>query len=333
MKIADSYLHMDMSKVKRSLLRSGVPLEASVIKKLAELGVTDWNEVVYERNDKTFSTDIEISKRYDLSRNSGIIVNFTIECKYKEKNHCWFFMKFQEGPYSFLKGPLNAVFGDLIDPTLEKMGYQPEDKHLSWGHFMITNLFDAKAADKGVDIQTQGGKFDPNTITRAVSQAIHGAITVHGVGIENVSVSIVRKFHQQKPHSYSSIGFMTVPIIVTTAKLFRVKDNTLMEDIENANNILDLSKEERSVLLFNSRSNFRRFSEEKFKKENIEYFYKAINYLGDPSIGEHPSFRYNFPRNVYILNYDHLDDLLSFCLEKLQRLSDEIVGGYEDLTD
>jgi hypothetical protein len=301
---------------------------------------------VYERDGKVFTTDIEISKRYDISKNKGFLVSFVIECKYKEKNHCWFFMEFQKGYLDDLFHLPNAVFGDFIDPVLTRMGYQLRDtdlimgrlglkeknKNIGWRRFIRMNLFDSKVADKGVEIlikKKNGGNFDPNTITRAVSQAIHGAITIHGRRIDYVSLSIMRRFLQQKLHSYCVIGLMTVPIIITTAKLFRVKEGTSLEDIENASSVRDLFREERSVLLFGSRLSFKRFSEETFKEDNMQSFPKVIDFLGDSSIGDNPSFRYNFPSNVYVLNYEYLDDLFSLCLGKLERLSYEIVEEYE----
>jgi hypothetical protein len=57
----------EYSKFKQFLLRSGIPLEASIAQKVQKQGFIDQGEYPYERNGKIFSIDINVEKTLALT--------------------------------------------------------------------------------------------------------------------------------------------------------------------------------------------------------------------------------------------------------------------------
>ena len=74
-------------KIKDLFLRSGIPLEVSTISQLQTLGIEDRGEIKYERDGKEFSTDMQGHIEFELTQKLKLLLNFSVECKYKEKNH------------------------------------------------------------------------------------------------------------------------------------------------------------------------------------------------------------------------------------------------------
>lgn len=321
---------MDSSKIKDLLLKSGIPLEVSVVKKIAKLGVEDWGEVEYERDGKIFSTDIKALKEFSIFRGLGLLVNFCIECKYKTKGHSWFFMEFPEESEGQWRSDVhNEVFDESFSPLLVKLGYEPSPL-CSLNDLRFANLFNLKTAHKGVEIWEN--QFDHNFIREAVSQAVHGSVKVHLYFLDYILYSIAEALDFAKSDVTEfpdlPVCCITVPIVVTTAKLFRVKKNLALEDIEKENDVMKLCDEEKGILLFDTDSSIEKFSEELFEKEpESSYGSLTDKFIAVNKLPFH-SFQHCHPGYVYILNYEHLEELFSSCLNLIEKLCNNFPEKY-----
>ena len=141
------------------------------------MGIEDWGEIEYKRGDTLFSTDINARKDFDIMNNLSILVNFVIECKYKDQGHKWFFMKFSEdSDFSTRRDVRNECFDDLFNPLMKNLGYKKKEDKYPLADFRISNLFNLKTADKGVDIYDKGN--DPNIISEAISQSVFAQLNL-----------------------------------------------------------------------------------------------------------------------------------------------------------
>lgn len=314
--------------LKNEILKSGIPLEASVIEKLAKFGLTDKGEIEYERDGKIFSTDIMAEKEFQIFENLYLSVNFAIECKYKTKNHRWFFMKFREDPYFRLLSrrhrDYNSVFDLFFEAALTKIGHKLAKERSGGGHIfgysVSKDLLNIKKANKGVELCNK--EFNPNVIREAVSQSIYGSIKTHVDSINHILAMLNFVKLSKKTSQHATIASITIPVVITTAKLFGARTDISIEDIEKSENVLNLFTEERGVLLIVPISKAEeRFTIESFQElEKTTFHNKLIK-----SFKYSPESFFMFghitcrPNCVYIINYDHVEELFGDLLDRIEK--------------
>ena len=167
---------MDKTKLKDFILKSGVPLEMSVIKKLMPNNFfTNWVGK-YERNGKTFFNDFLASKFFSIRDGLDMYVNFLVECKYKSENHSWYFFKNPTtgSPESVVE---NYVFNQFFEAFIKS-------KNLKLNHNEKSNImfedFGFPIVNKGIDISEKDGT--ENNILEAISQVSYGSLNAQYEG-------------------------------------------------------------------------------------------------------------------------------------------------------
>ena len=132
------------------------------------------------------------------------------------------------------------------------------------------------------------------------------------------------------PEDSTPVMSLVIPIVVTTAKLFRVKDDIPLEEIEKEENIFNLCEEVKGVMVFKNSLAIDNFSEKLFEENPLplhDKIHKDIFKLGLDNYFE-KGVSYCSPGYVYIINYDSMDELFSFCLNEVQKICKNVSNGY-----
>jgi hypothetical protein len=203
---------------KDHLLSSGVPLEYSVIRIFEELGIRDAGEFCYERKTaegvpQIFSVDVH-SMDYDIRREFWI--ECLVECKYRHDGTKWVFVP-QEYGDSFFGPDLSDLFVTLDQCCL--------DRKLDRS---ILAKFEDKypLCAKGIELLPDDA--NPKTIEQAIQQLRYAVVAKAMEAIDHQLVT---------PTTSTMPIWVIVPIIVTTAELWRLKVGTTVEDVRNAEDI------------------------------------------------------------------------------------------------
>ncbi|WP_347157457.1 hypothetical protein [Pontibacter chitinilyticus] len=248
------------SKWKDFLLKSSVPLEYEVKRLLDNYGCLSTFEYTYLRKDENqilneFSYDIDAS----FIKGSHFF-ELMIECKYRDPSTNWIFTPenyegFQEvKPYSFIN-PVDA-FTDFH--KFRDLEYEPL----------------APLCGKGIEITSDGQ--NPKTISQAIYQLSYAMAEKVVIGME----------HQyEKLLGNIDMVFYPTPIIVTTANLFRLKENVSIEDIKKSKSIDEISTKEDCLILNNNTGksledfNLKIFDDfiSKYGRENLNKKLKSFN--------------------------------------------------------
>lgn len=219
---------MSQNKWKEFILKSGIPLEFEVKQGLDKYWCVSSYDFTYLRKDEK---DIINEFSYDLDaayiKKWGNYFNLKIECKYRHDSTSWLF-------------------------TPEKYWWIDELEHYSFlnpnDHFTKKNKFKRlnypqiwPACWKWIEINSTW--VNPKTIIQAVNQ---------------LNYSIAESILDWMSHQIewllwtSEIIFYDVPIIITTAKLFRLNEGISIKEIKSSDNIEDIAKEEDFLILNNS---------------------------------------------------------------------------------
>jgi len=325
----------ESSKLRDLLLKSGIPLEVSVSKKLLKHGIEDWGEIYYERDGKTFSSDISAQKQFNLFNKFSILVNFVIECKYKTRDHKWCFMEFSD-QHMTRGGGGNQSFS-FIQPILMKKNYALKDEYCDKLNDIKYEKFRLEYVDKGVDILKD--EFDPHAITEAIFQTSFASIKCHQNEIQTLMDVTPEIYYDDKCPIDTPIATITIPIIVTTAKIFVVKKDLTLEDIEKEQNITSIITEEKGVVLCNQNdSNLHDFANEilgnlSFNQElfgwcekfgSIDAKYTTAYYQEK----FHHEITTSLPHQICIINYEYLDEFFSTCTQIIETKCKEFQNKY-----
>jgi len=224
---------------KDHLLSSGVPLEYSVRRVFEELGIRQPEEFKYERKNadgvpQVFSVDI-VSTGIDLQRRFW--VESLVECKYRHDGTKWVFtpMEYQHDIY-------RPRFRDLF-VTLDQCC---PDKKLD--PTILNDLRDYfPLCGKGIELLPED--TNPKSIEQAVKQLRYGVI----------AKTVDALIHQIDKLLGDFIPiFVFLPIIVTTAELWRLKTNTTIEEIRAAEEISNVADRHDFVVLMEDPDNLDR---------------------------------------------------------------------------
>lgn len=212
------------NKWKDFLLKSSIPLEYEVKQLVDKYGCVSNYEFTYLRQDENEITN-EFSYDIDASYIKGDhFFELMIECKYRDLSTNWVF-------------------------TPEDYGGMDEIEHYSFvnpnDHFTQSNKFlrleyeqYAPLCGKGIEINSNGQ--NPKSITQAINQLSYGMAEKVILGME----------HQIEKHlGTTETIFYGIPIIVTTANLYRLKENVTIQEIKRANDIIEISTKEDCLIL------------------------------------------------------------------------------------
>ena len=214
------------NKWKDHLLKSSIPLEYEVKKFLDSKGcVTDF-EYSYIKDDENripteFSYDIDAS--YIKSPH---FIDLMIECKYRHRGTHWVFIPEEYG------GP---------DEIYQNAFMHPND-HFCKYKFPFSGLFPIEFAplcSKGIEITSKD--FNPKSINQAIAQLSYAFP-------ERIADGML---HQIEELSLSGFVFYHIPIIVTTANLFRLRSDVDIRTIEKATDLSEIADEHNSLVIKN----------------------------------------------------------------------------------
>ncbi len=276
---------------KDHLLSSGLPLEQSVIQTLRSLGIEDPREYKYERlNEQSVPTIFSVDIHAMMIGN--VWLEFFIECKYRHPGTQWVFTPDQHSISRDDSFPDTFIILDhLTDWILDRSSL---DRHAS----------DYMLCGKGVELVNNDA--NPKSIEQAIQQLRYALI-------EEAADSIIH----QTDGLLGPINpiFVLVPIVVTTADLWRLKPDATVESIRTAS-VLDEVAEQQTVLVVQqppdnelTRHTTKRFGErigdeqrKNFALKNKSFFSNYNHFLS--------YFSSYYPAYFYVVNYNHFSDAI-----------------------
>lgn len=215
----------ESTKWKDYLLKSGIPLEYEVMQYLQQKGCVGNYEHTYMRNDENgipneFSFDITSS--FIKGRN---FFDLMIECKYRDPSTNWIFVP--EDGYGGLNDIPSHGFINPNDHFNKKNKFSPFD---------FEPL--AKLCGKGIEITSNGP--NPKTINQAIKQLSYAMADKVISGMEHQIDGLMGN---------SEFIFYDIPIIVTTANLYRLKENITIEELKKSKKIEEVGVREDCIVL------------------------------------------------------------------------------------
>lgn len=217
---------MTNNKWKDFLLKSGLPLEYEVKEILDTKKCISSFEYSYLRYDESsiineFSFDID-----SAYIRGNHFFKLMIECKYRDISTNWLFLP---GNYG---GPSELGHTSFLHPC------DHFTKHTKFPFKRPELPPIGKACLKGVEI-TSDGK-NPKTITQAVNQLSYAMA-------EMIADDMMHQIEELL--ATSEVIFYNIPIIVTTANLYRLNENTTIERIKEADSLFEVATKEDCLIL------------------------------------------------------------------------------------
>jgi len=239
------------NKWKEYLLKSGIPLEYEIKEFLDKKLCVSNFEYTYFRKDKS---DVLTEFSYDIDSsyiNPPHFVDLMIECKYRHESTKWLFLPESYG------GPNEIGFTSFMHPN---------DHFNEQGHFRFSNFpFQlAPLCSKGVEITSQGQ--NPKTITQAISQISYAMA-------EKVTDGIYHQVDEILSKNFNGTIFYNIPIIITTAELYRIKENSSIDLIKKSDNLEEIATKENCLVIKNNAG-------VDLENYNLSIYQKFINEFG-----------------------------------------------------
>ena len=235
------------NKWKDFLLKSGVPLEFEIKKILKDLGFDSYSEHSYLRKDENnivneFSYDINSTLKIDNQ-----LFELMVECKYRDESTNWIFI-----PEEYNESDRGA--GTMSFLNTNDFFYKKE-----FPDFYKLINFDilAPLCSKGIEINSSGQ--NPKTITQALHQLCYGII-------DKVTEGMKQQLDENEDTEH--LIFHHIPIIITTANLYRLKNSVTISEIKNADNFESIATREYMLLL-----------EPKISLELEKYSYQKLDFF------------------------------------------------------
>jgi hypothetical protein len=215
---------------KEHLLKSGLPFEHEVKECFVKHGCTVWDEFTYLKDDEN---KIEKEFSYDLDANTwkdGCSVDFMIECKYKTEPTKWIF---SPDPYSYQNDTSINAFLHPIDHFTKHdflFKHSPFDQVLPpLGPFCL----------KGVEI-LKDKPLEVN-ITRAITQLSYA-----------FADRAISSFNEQLNNEmFANSIFLQIPIIITNADLYVMRNDITTKDISKAKAIEEVASSHQFLFFHN----------------------------------------------------------------------------------
>lgn len=219
---------------KDHLLSSGLPLEHSVKRILKELGILTTSEYKYERINELgipvqFSIDTHATH---INTKSNLWLDLFIECKYRKEGIRWIFTPER---FETVLGPeFRDVFIVLDSVTQHKINSEVLNRF--GNHYELCG--------KGVELLHK--ETNPKTIKQSIQQLKFALV---GEVITGMTHQIDKLLGDDSPI------FIIVPIVVTTAGIWRLNDTITLEDIKNAENLEKIAEQKDIVIVYESPDN------------------------------------------------------------------------------
>jgi hypothetical protein len=283
-------------------LSSGLPLEHSVIQIFEKLKIYDTSVFQYERKNQdgvlsTFSIDVCGNLSIHHSSRQSLIIDFLCECKYRHDNVKWVFTpNVRDLWYITL-----SDYWLILDEMTEK--YVVNKDRLKR---MAQSI---PLCDKGIEIYEK--ETNNKTIEQALSQLRYG--------VPNKILDSLIYQVDPFPDLPRPI-YITVPIIVTTAELWRIDNGVSISDIRKAEKIEQIGKNLESLIIYDPPDNlYKRYSRvlvenglEKRQKQKIDTLLRNnlnLNYniFWENKFLEKPSF-------FFVIKYEYLSKILKRLL-------------------
>lgn len=220
---------------------------------LEENGCVGRSEYTYLRKDeqnkeKEFSYDIDAS----YISNSHF-VNLMVECKYRYDSTKWIFTP---DSYGGLEESYPSGFTHPLD------GFTSLNFKFKNVPFPVFG----KLCGKGVELTTNG--TNEKTIRRGVRQLVYALP-------EHITSSIENQMYNSLSGEFI---FLHVPVLVTTAQLYRIGEGVTIQDIRESDNIQDIASEQDTLIL-------KRRPTIEMQRLNKSEFSDFRNRVGDEDIG------------------------------------------------
>jgi hypothetical protein len=297
---------------KDHLLKSSLPLEYDVLKYLEQKGAIADFEYSYLKADenktiKEFSYDIDASYIFPPH-----YVDLMIECKYRHQSTNWVFIpEDYGGPYEVYQNS----FLHASDHFTKKL------KFLYDGSFPFEY---APLCSRGIEIGSTGD--NSKTIIQASTQL---AYAFAGKMVDGM-------LHQADQLLGGEVIFYHIPIIITTAKLFRLRSNVSIEAIEHSDSIEQVADQHDSLVLkYRTGLDLRNHSQHVFERFKESYGVaklqeKLHSYNDDLDFVFSVIANTYCPRSILVLHHSGDNKSLSKLfdyIESVLKPSQEILDG------
>ena len=285
------------------LLKSGLPLENDIKRYLDSKQCFTRFEYSYLRSDesrieKEFSYDIDAS--YFKENN---YIDFMIECKYRHETTKWVFTPHD---YSGIDGFKPNCFLHPFD-------------HFVPLEFPFKSNFPEQLAplcSKGIEVTKTGD--NEKTITQALSQLSYA-----------FAPKIVNDTkHQVEKLLVDDFIFYHVPVIATTAELYRLKDDVEIDIIKSASNLEEISEKHYCLVLKHSigthlnKYNWGIFREYLDSVEKRKLTEKLCSFTDNLSHLFTVLAAYYSPQAIVVVHYSKEHNGLDSILEYIDRVLD-----------
>jgi len=289
---------------KEHLLSSGVPLEHSVAETVQGLGLSGPTEFKYERPNEldiptVFSIDVHTSK-VDIPP-SKVWIDFFIECKYRHDSIKWIFTPQEENylNFEFNERDLYNVLDQFAD-----------------GFELITSDYPSVQSryplcSRGIEILPQGP--NPKSIDQAVQQLAYA-----------ISDQTAEAIDHQTKHmlGHPSPVWLLIPIIVTTASLWRIRLGQTLDMIRKATDIDAIAEPRTIVVLHEPPDNLlRRFTKDtlksRFSDQEQKLLDRQLKRVGSHNFDFFCDVRATYYPSYWIIcHYSQLKSELEFILDR-----------------
>jgi hypothetical protein len=300
------------NKWKDALLKSGLPLEYEVATFLEN------NKNCLLKNDHSYLKEDESStvKEFSYDLNASYIkmpydVELMIECKFRSPNTKWYFMPKQYGGMEEIH---QNSFIHAIDHFHPKWSWK-------WEGYLPFEL--APLCSKGIEIY-DCGEHNNKSIEQAVMQLSYGFA-------EQITETIIDHIDEKYGIRFWSIF---IPIIITTAELFRFKTNLTLEAISKADDPMAIA-EPHDILIINGNKNLSLY------KHNMNVFHALMAEQGELLVKNIKSFtddiqhlfqvlaKYYCPAALVVIH--HTQD--NYALNKMFEYIDQFLFPTKEVKD
>jgi hypothetical protein len=225
---------MSAKKWKDLFLSSGVPLEYSVAQIFEELGSWRVEEFSYERKNEDGASQIfsvDVHSAYN-SRKHDVRLDILAECKYRYDGTKWIFTPSETHHHE-------AMWGVDFSPLFLALDECSVDRKVD-RDFLGRFGQDYPLCKNGIEILPED--TNPKTIEQAIRQLRYAVVAM---GLRRID-------HQRYILSIREPSpiFVIVPVIVTTAELWRLKPGTTVENVRRAESIDEVAHHHDAVVLW-----------------------------------------------------------------------------------
>lgn len=302
------------TKWKEHLLKSGIPLEYEIKEYLLSKGcITNFEYTYFRENETKQRTEFS----YDLDSSfikPPYFIDFMIECKYRHESTKWLFLPEEYGGINEVEYTSFIHLNEHFNPK----------KHGNFSNFPFPL---APLCSKGIELTNEGQ--NPKTITQAIAQLSYAMA-------EKITNGMYHQVDEVLSKNFAGTLFCNIPIIITTAELYRINDNVTIDSIKNSIEIEDIATNEKCLVIKNNIG-------VDLEKYNLSVFERFVNEIGkDKLLKKLNSFNKDLefvlsviaknysPQCLIVIHYSKtkngFDDLIEY-LKKYINPSEEILDA------